>query len=182
MPDSRVDETIHVLFFYQFDHRMSSQGRQLIESLIGRCPIKANGHHIVLESLKSVCEQTGIEWTISLLDRLRGVIESGRHPLAFAILVEDARPASSAGNLFFEVGYWLGRREDRSVRVIRHGQVDPPSNLDGTIIQEVKSDIEAAGVLRRHVEEWLRSRRDATGGAWPNPPHANRSTSAYRTE
>jgi hypothetical protein len=46
-----------------------------------------------------------------------------------AVAAEDQRHASTAGNLWFEVGLWMGKRDRSLLRILRHTSVVLPSDI-----------------------------------------------------
>lgn len=78
---------------------------------------------------------------------------------AIALLTPDPRPASEAGNLWYEIGYWLARKSSDTIIIL---QIDDAHQLllaEGHDPREAKihliSDLSGAHVERCTSQNWL---------------------------
>ena len=83
---------------------------------------------------------------------------------AIALLTKDTRAASACGNLWLEVGLWIGLKSRRTIRIIQEGQPDSwdkneewpvklPSNMLGEYCPEFKTNDKLSELINVFVEK-----------------------------
>jgi len=82
--------------------------------------------------------------------------------IAIALVTKDERWASEAGNLWFEIGLWLGRKGGSSIRVFVHNDAESEesqkiiSDIGGYPYERYSDESE----LREKIKDFIQKRRD----------------------
>lgn len=156
------DTDINVLLLYQYDHKNHPNGHPFIEEC--RKSLSdfelADGRQVYVRTLPEACGKTHTEWTKDVFERFVGIADGWSYQLAFAIVVEDQRHASEAGNLFFEVGYWLARRGASAIRIVTNGDVSVPSDFRGPVIEAVTTGDSVYRALHSLISTWANEQRE----------------------
>lgn len=82
--------------------------------------------------------EPGLLW--SVLDRVRQ--DCDECDAAIALITPDNRPASEAGNTWFEIGLWLGSRDPSLLKVLQHASTNRASDVQSAIVRKFSGDQE----------------------------------------
>jgi hypothetical protein len=146
---------LKVLLLYQFDHSIedSPASRFVSDTQNDLNGMHFEGFEVHVVRLSSHANPDAGN---TILMNLATAV--GDCDYAIALLTFDSRPASVAGNLWYEVGYWLARREGQLL-MIKHNSddssinssVEIPTNLSGLVYKDAKTSLEA----KAHFTDFL---------------------------
>jgi hypothetical protein len=142
-----------VLILYQYDHVKPASDEQNFvrdtENLLNGARLQTID--IVAERLSKVGDPSAIA---TIYSEFIGAVD--KYDYAVALFTVDERPASTAGNLWFEVGYWYAKRGGQTLLIIEHApqakdNLRIPSNLQGVAYRRGKS----AEEVKTHFSDFL---------------------------
>ncbi|MFC1763617.1 hypothetical protein ACFL6U_16255 [Planctomycetota bacterium] len=99
---------------------------------------------------------------VALYERLEEAVE--KCDAAVALVTLDEREASSCGNLWMEIGYWLGRKHRKTIKIMLQSQpsdwakdikwpVEPPSNIVGQHCPRFSDDKDLSTLITEYSNE-----------------------------
>jgi Predicted nucleotide-binding protein containing TIR-like domain len=143
-----------VLILYQYDHR--SQGLDE-EKFVLKTENLLNGAKVQTIDIAAERLSKAGDPSASATIYSEFVNAVRKYDYAVALFTVDERPASTAGNLWFEVGYWYAARGGHTLLIIEHvmpGSEDKlriPSNLQGVVYRRGGS----AEEVKAHFSDFL---------------------------
>jgi hypothetical protein len=135
-----------VLILYQYEHGRTNslQQRFVTETENGLNGATVQNIEIVAERLS---KSGGASASATIYSEFVKAVN--KYDYAIALFTVDRRPASEAGNLWFEVGYWYATRGGDSLLIVKHlvhqtnkPRLVIPSNLQGVVYREARTAVE----------------------------------------
>lgn len=159
--EKRTVVPIRVLLLFQYDHDDEGPLRDQIKAFLSQFKSKVSEsydvgglYRVELQTLEAACNKEQFGDDVPIYARFLEV--SPKFDLAFGILFEDKRSASSAGNLWLESGLWLGMRGESTYAGVTHGNVSVPSNMQAWIFPPAASALEAKEQLFKLVSRHIK--------------------------